>query len=51
MRVLLHKLKIAKVNLNVEDSHFLIDIDTQADLSNAISDSESRINASIVRGQ
>jgi molybdopterin-guanine dinucleotide biosynthesis protein A len=51
MRVLLHKLKIAKVNLNVEDSHFLTDIDTQADLSNAISDSESRINASIVRGQ
>lgn len=51
MRTLLLTLEIEKVNLNVENSRFLTDIDTQADLSNAISDSNSRLNAGIMRGQ
>lgn len=47
MRALLLELKLEKVMLNADDSHFLIDIDTQADLIKAISDSTARINASI----
>ena len=49
MRVLLRKLKIENVNLNIEDTHLISDIDTQADLRNAISDSDSRLNAGIAR--
>lgn len=45
MRALLLELKLEKVMLNADDSHFLIDIDTQADLIKAISNSAARINA------
>ena len=49
MRALLLKLKIEKINLIVENSYFLTDIDTQADLIHAISASSSRLNRGIAR--
>ena len=51
MRALLLKLKIEKVSLNTGDSYFLTDIDTQADLVNAISDCATRINSGIASAQ